>query len=448
MLIQIPPAVEKIIRTLNQSGYEAYAVGGCVRDTLLGRIPHDWDICTSALPEQTIAAFPSHRIYTVGIQHGTVVLPLEGENYEITTFRTDGAYSDHRHPDEVRFVRSLRADLERRDLTINAMAYHPDLGFQDFFDGQEDLKKGIIRCVGKAEERFEEDGLRILRTLRFAARYGFSIAPETKQAVLKKAPLLRCIAGERLWTELQGFLAGQGVGSLLNEYRSVFAQFIPELLPMFECPQHNPHHCFDVWGHTCRAVELGHGDGVLGFVLLMHDSGKPACRTTDALGIDHFYGHPDRSSELAASVLERFHADNQTRETVDLLIRWHDRCREPYRRGAKKLLAELGLERAHLLFQIIEADSRAQAPETIAEKLAVLDRWKALVAQLEAENACLHVRDLAISGRDLIALGYRPGPAMGRELNQLLSQVLADEVPNEREALLQCLKEFPDSEQE
>ena len=440
MPFEMPRAVQIIIQTLNRAGYEAYAVGGCVRDSLLGRVPKDWDVCTSALPEQVMAAFPGHKIYTVGIQHGTVVLPLEGENYEITTFRTDGAYSDHRHPDEVRFVRSLREDLARRDFTINAMACHPELGIQDCFGGQEDLKNGLIRCVGNPEERFEEDGLRVLRALRFAARYGFTIEPGTAQAIHRKAELLRCVAGERIWTELRGILAGPQAGRLAEEYRDVLAVVIPELTAMFDFPQHNPHHCFDVWTHTCRALDGVSGDGVLGFALLLHDSGKPACQTRDARGIDHFHGHPKVSAELAEQVLERFRCDNRTRENVSLLILWHDYCREPRRRGAKRLLAALGSERTQQLFRIAEADARAQSPETLDEKLETLERWRELVAQLEEENACLHTRDLAVSGRDLIALGCKPGPGLGRVLNELLEAVLRDEVPNEREALLKLVK--------
>lgn len=440
MPFEMPRAVQMIIQTLNRAGYDAYAVGGCVRDSLLGRMPKDWDVCTSALPEQVMTAFPGHKIYTVGIQHGTVVLPLEGENYEITTFRTDGAYSDHRHPDEVRFVRSLREDLARRDFTINAMACHPELGLQDCFGGQEDLKNGLIRCVGNPEERFEEDGLRILRALRFAARYGFTIEPATARAIHRKAELLRCVAGERIWTELRGILAGPQAGRLAEEYRDVLAVVIPELTAMFDFPQRNPHHCFDVWTHTCRALDGVRGDGVLGFVLLLHDSGKPACQTRDARGIDHFHGHPKVSAELAEQVLERFRCDNRTRESVSLLILWHDYCRAPRRRGAKRLLAALGSERTQQLFHIAEADARAQSPETLDEKLETLERWRELVAQLEEENACLHTKDLAVSGRDLIALGCKPGPDLGRVLNELLEAVLRDEVPNERDALLKLVK--------
>lgn len=440
MQVQMPQAVQQIISTLNRAGYEAYAVGGCVRDTLLRRTPKDWDVCTSALPEEVIAAFPDRHIYTVGIQHGTVVLPLKGENYEITTFRADGDYSDHRHPDSVSFVRSLREDLARRDFTINAMACHPDSGVQDFFGGQEDLERGLIRCVGVPQERFEEDGLRILRALRFAARYGFAIEEKTAEAIHEKKELLRWVAGERIWTELKGILAGAHAGAMAEEYRDVLAVILPELTAMFDFPQHNPHHCYDVWTHTCRALDRVSGDGVLGFALLFHDSGKPACQTRDERGIDHFHGHPAVSARLAMQALERFHCDNHTRETVDKLIYWHDYCREPRRRAAKRLLAELGPERAQLLLRIADADARAQSPETLEEKLTALEGWRVLLAQLEEENACLHIRDLAVSGRDLIALSYKPGPGLGKVLNGLLEAVLRDEVPNEREALLAHLK--------
>lgn len=446
MRLEVPQAVQRIINTLNQAGYEAFAVGGCVRDSLLGREPKDWDVCTRALPQEVIAAFLEHHIYTVGIQHGTVVLPLEGENYEITTYRTDGDYSDHRHPDHVAFVSSLREDLARRDFTINAMAYAPRSGLQDYFGGRADLERGLIRCVGVAEERFEEDGLRILRALRFAARYGFAIEEGTARAIHEKKELLRWVAGERIWTELRGILAGQRAGALVEEYRDVLAVVMPELSAMFDFPQHNPHHCYDVWTHTCRALDQVSGDGILGFALLLHDSGKPACQTRDAKGIDHFHGHPKVSAQLAEQILDRFHCDNHTRNTIELLIQWHDYCREPRRRGAKKLLAALGLQRTQMLFRIAEADARAQSPQTLPEKLEALEGWKRLIAQLEEENACLHVRDLAVSGRDLIALGCQPGPGLGRVLEDLLEAVLRDEVPNEREALLTWLRVKHDSQ--
>ena len=440
MLEHIPSAVQLIIETLNQAGYEAYAVGGCVRDALLGLEPHDWDICTSALPGQVSETFPDRRIYTVGIQHGTVVLPIEGENYEITTYRADGDYTDHRHPDGVTFVSSLRDDLSRRDFTINAMAFHPKEGVIDFFEGQEDLKKGLIRCVGDPEQRFEEDGLRILRALRFASRYGFTIEGDTGRALRKKAPLLNYVAGERIWTELKGFFAGSSPARLLNDYRDVFAVVMPEISAMFDVPQNNPHHCYDVWEHTCYSVDYAAGDGVLGFVLLFHDSGKPACHRRDERGIDHFFGHPQKSAELALQVLDRFHCDNQTKETVDLLIRWHDRCWRVSRRGAKKLLAALGSERTQLLFRVINADIRAQSPEFLPQKLEVLEQWRTQVAQLEQENACLHLRDLAVSGRDLMEIGIGPGPEMGTILKELLEAVLNDEVANDRSALLRRVR--------
>lgn len=432
----LPENIWSILNRLREAGYEAYAVGGCVRDALLGREPHDWDVCTSALPTETIAVFSDCTVHTVGIQHGTVLVMINGEGVEVTTYRTEGAYTDHRRPDSVTFVRSLREDLARRDFTINAMAWNPWEGLRDFYSGAEDLKKGIIRCVGQPERRFEEDGLRILRGLRFSARFGFPIEEETGRAILQKAPLLDHIAGERIYSELKGFFSGSYAARLMREYQEVFGVLFPELRPMFDHPQYNHHHIYDVWGHTCKAVENVSGDWLLGLVMLFHDSGKPSRFTRDSNGVGHFKGHPEESAKIAEACLKRLHCDNKTLETVLMLIRWHDRMRIFTRRNTKRMLAELGEERTRLLLRVIEADVRAQNPELLPGKLEALEEGRRIVEELLAEGACLSVRDLAVSGRDLLAMGMPPGKAVGAYLNALLEAVLEEELPNEREALL------------
>ncbi|MCD8188766.1 MAG: HD domain-containing protein [Clostridiales bacterium] len=447
MSIPLPETVSCILGQLNAAGYEAYAVGGCVRDSLLGRTPEDWDICTSALPQEVMACFPQCKIHTVGLKHGTVLLMLEGRGYEVTTYRTDGPSSDHRHPDGVQFVRSLEEDLARRDFTINAMAYHPVHGLVDPFSGQTDLAAGIVRCVGEPKRRFREDGLRILRGLRFASRYGFQIETETGAAIRQQAELLQFISGERIFAELKGFLAGEGAAQLLLDYREPFGAIMPELVPMFGHPQHNPHHCYDVWGHTCHAVGQVAGDPLLGLTMLLHDAGKPRCFTQDENGVGHFHGHPAESVKIAADILARFHCDNRSRDTILTLIAWHDRVRVFTRRSVRRMLSSLGEENARLLFRVMYADARAQSPATLPQKLAGLAEGERILEELLAEKACFTLKDLAVSGKDLLALGYPAGPELGAALNALLEAVVEERLPNQRQALLDALPALEQSGQ-
>lgn len=435
-MIKIPEQIEQILIRLRDAGYEAYAVGGCIRDAMLGVEPHDWDVCTSALPEETIQAFSDCKVVKTGIQHGTVMVVQQGEGIEITTYRTDGDYSDHRRPDSVTFVRSLREDLARRDFTVNAMAWNPWDGLQDYFDGANDLKNGIIRCVGEPEERFEEDGLRILRALRFSARLGFPIEERTGRAILEKAPLLKHIAAERIYSELKGFFSGEYCGDLLTNYRDVFAVVFPELTPMFDHPQCNPHHIYDVWGHTCKAVDGVAGDWLLGLTMLFHDSGKPHLFTIDEKGIGHFKGHPEKSAEIAEICLKRMKCETKTLETILPLIRWHDRLRQFSRRNIRRMLSELGEERSRLLFRVMYADVRAQNPVLLTGKLEAIREGEQIMETLLSEKACFSIRDLAVSGRDLIAIGVPAGRGMGQCLNTLFEEVMEERLPNERDILL------------
>lgn len=433
----MPQAVKEILLRLNRAGHEAYAVGGCVRDTLLGRQPHDWDICTSALPEQVIACFPERNTYKTGIQHGTVLLRWEDEGYEITTFRTDGDYSDHRHPDQVQFVRSLKEDLARRDFTINAMACHPNCGIVDPFGGQEDLRRGLIRCVGKPEQRFQEDSLRILRALRFAARYGFTIEEETAQAMHEYRTLLCHIAAERIFTELKGILVGKRAGEMLLSHRDIFAVFLPEITAAFDFDQKNSNHCYDVWEHTVHSVENAPPDGTVRLAMLFHDLGKPATFAVDENGVGHCHGHSRISGSVAEAALKRLRCDRETLKTVVTLTVNHDRTRHFTRRITCHLLAELGEERTRALLQVMEADVKAQAPETVVKKMERLLEGYAMVDTLRAANACFRRQDLAVKGRDLIAMGMEPGLELGKVLDQIFQKVLDGALQNRRELLLQ-----------
>lgn len=436
MIISLPAAPASMLRRLNEGGFQAYVVGGCVRDALMGRVPHDWDICTDARPEQVIALFGENRVAKTGLQHGTVMVIEEGEGYEITTFRTDGHYSDNRHPDSVRFVGDVRSDLARRDFTINAMAYHPDSGLVDAFGGQEDLRARLVRCVGSAEARFQEDGLRLMRALRFASRFSFALAEETGRAIHGCISLLDKIAAERIFSELRGFLIGPGVGPLLLEYRDLMARILPQLERMFDFEQRNPHHCYDVYTHTVHVVEQVPPETVLRLSALFHDVGKPDCWSRDEKGIDHFYGHALRSVDLAREMLARLRCDNETRDEVLRQVRWHDLPLPQTAREGRRFLHRMGEQGALWSLALHRGDALAQSPEFMPDKLKRLDQADEVIRELLEQKSCFSLKDLAVKGSDLLALGCPKGPAVGRELNWLLEQVLDGTCPNERSALL------------
>ncbi len=437
----LPDPVGELLDRFHRAGYEAYVVGGCVRDALLGRKPQDWDICTSAFPEETLALFGDCRVYKIGLRHGTVMVTWGGEGYEITTYRQEGAYRDHRHPAEVTFVRSLREDLARRDFTINAMAWNVEEGLVDCFGGAEDLKRGLIRCVGEPERRFDEDGLRVLRALRFAARYGFALEERTAQALHGQAHLLREISGERIWAELREILTAPAAVEILREYRDVFAVIMPELEPMFDHPQYNFHHCYDVWEHTLHAVGAVEPEFLMRFTMLLHDSGKPRCFTRDGQGVGHFHGHPAESVRIAEHIMERLRCDGTFRKEALELIEWHDKVRIFTRRSVKRILGALGETQSRRLFRVMRADAEAQSPETLEAKLRALEAGEALLERLIQEEACCTVGELAVGGDDLMAEGEAQGKRLGALLQALLEAVLDDRVENRRETLLAFYRE-------
>ncbi len=440
MRSEIPSGAQKILQTLTAAGYEAYLVGGCVRDLLRGVEPHDWDICTSARPEETERCFAGQRIIETGLKHGTVTVLEEGEPYEITTYRTEGPYSDSRRPDFVRFVSSLEADLARRDLTMNAIAMGLDGSLRDPFGGAADIQTGLIRCVGEPDQRFQEDGLRVMRALRFAAVLGYEIEERTTQAIHENRHMLEHVAAERIDAELCKLLVGTNVGEILRQYPDVFCQFWPQLEPLIGLEQNTPWHCWGGWEHTIHAVEAAPADLILRLTMLLHDIGKPACRSTDEDGIDHFYGHPAVSAKLADEMLRGMRFDNKTRARVVALVERHD-VQIPLRSQAiRKWLSRLGPETFFQLLEVKRADNMGQAGELVRDRLAELDALRTRAEEILAQGQCLSLKDLAVNGRDVIAAGIAPGPEVGRALNALLERAVSGEVENQREVLLELLR--------
>jgi len=430
---KIPEYVKNVLSQLEKAGYEAWCVGGCVRDLHLGRVPGDWDVTTSALPEETMRLFGDCALPT-GLKHGTVTVKSAGRPIEVTTYRKDGDYLDHRRPESVSFTTSLEEDLLRRDFTVNAMAMDLREQVRDPHGGLADLKAGLLRCVGDAEQRFEEDALRILRGLRFSACLGFAVQPETADAIHKKKDLLRQIAVERIWAELAKLLTGGDAVRILREYVDVLGVFWPELLDMVDLDQKNHHHIYDVWEHTLHALEYTERDLVLRCAVLLHDAGKPECMTVDENGVGHFYGHPDKSAALAEDMLRRLKVDNVTREMVVQQVAWHDRYIPRTDRGLRRALRDLGEPALRRLLAVKRADNLAQAPECHGIQLEI-DKAEQIMERLLAEDACISLKQLAVSGRDLMALGVN-GPAVGAGLDLLLEAVIDEQVENNKEALL------------
>lgn len=449
MRIQLPDKVHKIIDTLEEAGYEAYAVGGCVRDSILGREPDDWDITTSAKPEEMKRLFP--RTVDTGIKHGTVTVLLGGEGFEVTTYRIDGTYEDGRHPTEVTFTASLKEDLRRRDFTINAMAYSEKRGLVDEFGGIEDLKKGCIRCVGEAHERFSEDALRILRAVRFAAQLGFEIDGDTQRAAAQLAGNLKNISAERIQTELVKLLVSPHPEVLKKAYElGITKVILPEFDRMMETGQNNPHHMYNVGEHTLKACEYVEADRVLRLAVLCHDFGKPEAKTeTD--GIDHFHGHPAVSAQIAQKVLRRLKFDNDTINKVRTLVLYHDARPqvgktevEKLRRGervvsekfVRRLIFKVGKELYPQLMQVCGADILAQSSYMKTEKLLILEQMTDIYEKILEKDQCLSLKDLAVNGKDLLNAGKKPGKQVGEILNRMLEDVLEEPEHNTKEYLL------------
>ena len=440
----MPAAAAAALEALESAGYESYVVGGCVRDSLLGRTPHDWDLCTAAPPEQVEAVFAGQRVLETGLKHGTVTLLTEEGPLEITTFRSDGPCSDGRHPDTVSFVRDIHEDLRRRDFTVNAMAWSPRRGLRDDFGGREDLNRGRIRCVGDPHARFEEDALRILRALRFAARYGFAIEPATAAAVWEDREKLARISPERVFSELKGILCGAGAGEMLRAFPDVIFTVLPELAPCQGFDQRMPrHHPYDVWEHITRTVDAVPPEEILRLTMLFHDSGKPASFSLDPeTGEGHFYGHPEIGAQIADEALRRLRCDTATREAVTALVACHDFRSNGSKKAVRRLLARLGEVNLRRLRLVTLADAAAHTPETERRMIARAEETGALLEEILAEKPSRTTEDLAIGGADLLELGMAPGPAIGKLLRELLEDVWDEKTPNEREALLRRAREW------
>ena len=433
-----PKEVEAVLRTLEAAGHRAYAVGGCVRDLLRGEMPDDYDITTSARPEEVMALFAGRCIPT-GLQHGTVTVRENHCSFEVTTFRADGVYTDNRHPSEVFFSQTLEEDLQRRDFTINAMAMDLRGEVTDLYGGREDLQNGILRCVGDADTRFGEDALRMMRALRFAAVLGFTIAEETAGSIRKNRELLRNIAVERILVEMNKLLTGRDALRILLDYPEVLQVFIPEVAPCVGFDQHSKYHCYTVWEHIVRSVQAVAAEPVLRWTMLLHDIAKPERFFTDEQGEGHFYGHPQRSAEMAEEITRRLRFDKRSAQRIVLLVEWHDRPIEPTHKAVRRVLNAMGEEALRQLLQVKRADNLAQH-EKYRSRLAVIDAVEAVMEELLAQESCFSLKQLAVNGRDLMELGFS-GSEIGAALDALLQKVMDGELPNERTALLAALKE-------
>lgn len=430
----MPKNVGLIIDRLEQNGFEAYTVGGCVRDAVLGKRPKDYDVATSALPEQVKECFRDFKVIETGIKHGTVTVVSENENVEVTTFRVDGSYSDHRRPDTVRFSSSLEDDLARRDFTINAMAYNPRKGLTDPYGGQRDLFLRKISCVGNPRERFNEDALRIMRALRFASELGFTIEYRTAEAIRQMKNLLENISVERISHELILLLCGAEPFKVLTDFADVFTVIIPEIKPCIGFEQHNRYHIYDVWTHTAAAVEHSKPQPDVRLALMLHDIAKPACFKMDEEGNGHFYGHEKLGAEMAETILKRLRFPNETISRASQLIKYHYATPLDDDKVIKRLLAMLGEENFFLLLEVMKGDSNAKQSSCL-ERVQTLECMRKTAKRLIEENQCLKLSDLAANGDDMMKIGFR-GKETGAILDELLNLVIDDKLPNEHTALM------------
>ncbi len=438
--IRLPQKVNRIITSLQNAGFEAYAVGGCVRDSILGREPGDWDITTSAMPEETKALF--EKTVDTGIEHGTVTVLLEREGFEVTTYRIDGKYEDSRHPKEVTFTRSLKEDLLRRDFTINAMAYNEKNGLVDIFGGLRDLKERKIRCVGDAKARFSEDALRILRGIRFAAQLGFSIDEETKAGMEKLAPTLKNISAERIQTELVKMLISRRPELIREAYElGITAQFLPEFDRLMETAQETPHHMYTVGEHTIHAIGNVRPDKVLRLTMLLHDMGKPAYKTVDEDGRAHFKKHALESEVIAGRILRRLKFDNDTIHKVTRLVRYHDYRMPSTAKDVRRAMNKIGEDIFSYYMEVRRGDVLAQSMYQREEKIQNLDEIERLYQEIIEKGQCVSLKELSVTGRDLIEAGMAPGKEIGVKLNELLLLVIEEPELNTKEKLLEYLAE-------
>ena len=435
--IRLPEYVKTPVSLLEREGFECFIVGGCVRDILMGKEPNDFDMTTSATPDEMLRVFQNYRVIETGLKHGTLTVVSEGNNLEITTYRTDGEYKDNRRPESVSFSRNIEDDLSRRDFTVNAMAYSESRGLIDLFGGQNDLDAKIIKCVGDPDRRFNEDALRIMRALRFSATLGFKIEDSTGESIHKNRELLKNIAAERIYTEFSKLICGQNASEILREYADVIAVFIPEILPMLGFDQRTKYHSLDVYEHTLLTLSnADRTDKILRLAAFFHDIGKPHCLTVDELG-GHFKGHAEIGAKMTSSILKRLRTDNATRDAVTRLIDDHCMQVAPTDKAVKRFLSLRSFDGARRSVALSRADKLACAPEYRITKIH--DELDALIDKIEADGACFSLRDLAIDGRDVAALGYR-GKEIGEALNAALDAVIDGALSNEKSELIRFIK--------
>lgn len=441
-MIQLPEKVQYIINTIMEAGYEAYAVGGCIRDSILGRVPDDWDITTSATPYQVKEIFK--RTVDTGIKHGTVTVMIDKEGFEVTTYRVDGEYEDSRHPKEVTFTANLIEDLKRRDFTINAMAYNDQAGLVDVFEGMLDIRKKRIRCVGNPRERFSEDALRLMRAVRFSAQLGYEIEEETAEAIRELSPNLTHISAERIQTELIKLIISPHPENLRIAYElGITGVVLPEFDACMKTQQRNLHHCYSVGEHIIKSMQEIRPDKVMRLAMLFHDIGKPQTISQDDSGIHHFYGHPSVSEKMTKEILRRLKFDNYTIYMVSNLVKFHDYEVEPGAKYVRRAIMKTGEDIFPLLFEVKEADIKAQSSYRREEKEKKLKEIHEIYDEILACNQCVSLKGLAVTGRDLIEdAGMKPGKELGEMLKKLLNVVIEEPAKNEKEILIKLAREF------
>ncbi len=435
-MIKLPQQAQQAIEMLNNAGYEAWVVGGSVRNSLMGLKVSDMDITTNALPQQTAKVFENFHIVETGLKHGTITVMIDHTPLEITTYRTETGYSDNRHPDRVEFTTSLKDDCARRDFTINAICYNPQQGLVDFYGGVDDINNKIIRCVGNADERFREDGLRIMRRLRFASVLGFKIEENTKSAIFNNKDLLKNISVERIYTELAKLLCGKNIKHILMEYTDVLAVIIPEIIPLKGFDQKNHHHIYDVLEHTAVAVESCPPVPQLRLAALLHDFGKPSTFTIDENGVGHFYGHGEASYQISKNILKRLKVSNDDYNLISRLVKYHDTFIQPEEKAVRRALNKHGAEFVKMLLKLKRADNAGQNLKDYNRK-AEYDNLEKIIDAVIRQQQCFSLKQLAVNGNDLAGIGITPSPLTGRILKRLLDMVIEGEIANDKQLLLE-----------
>ena len=446
MIIEYPNEVKTIIERLSKKGFEAFIVGGCVRDCFMNTIPHDWDICTNAEPDQTESCFSEYKTISIGKKHGTIGIVIHGKLYEVTTYRVDGEYLDNRRPDSVEFTSNIKNDLSRRDFTINAMAYNRNSGLVDCFGGKDDIKNKLIKCVGNPEKRFNEDALRILRGLRFASRLDFEIEKETSNAIHNLKYLLYNVSKERIKEELIGIVCGKSAERILNDYRDVIAELLPEITPCFDFEQRTPHHCFDVYRHITHSVGMIEPEPLLRLTMLLHDIGKPQACYEDKNGRRHFKGHPKISAELAEVILKRLRFSNAFITGCLKLIEYHDVRFKGNKSTVKRVIGQIGTENTENLFKIQYADTMSQSDYRREQKLNDLKTAQMHFNEVVINDECCTLKQLDIKGNELKTECGIEGKNISNTLNYLLDLVIDEKTENKKSELIKAAKKYNPSE--